>query len=224
VIAPERAAWRPMKYGKQRAADIADAVVEPLWEGIRTLAHLVDGTVTLLDDHGEDLTERFADVTAALVAATHAGSAVFDGYLTTQATESGEGTAIKVVEIPTAGQMIGQMFMGKSGEKALGSPATPKRREDASDVIAFVAVDLLEVDGTELLDIPLLERRRVLESVLTEGELIRHGIFVRPPASTWIVSWPSLGFSKMTYKAQNGRYRPGEVADDWAVTNIPRSR
>ncbi len=213
-----------MKFGKRRAADVADAVVEPLWEGIRILAHLVDGTVTLIDDHGEDLTDGFADVAAAIGAATDADSAVLDGYLTTQATESGEGTAIKVVETPTAGQMIGQMFMGKSGERALGGSTTPKRRRDASTDIAFVAVDLLEVDGTELLDYPLLERRRVLESILAEGELVRRGIFVRPPASTWIVSWPSLGFSKMTYKAQNSRYRPGEVADDWAVTGIPRSR
>jgi ATP-dependent DNA ligase len=213
-----------MRYGRRRAAEVADPLIEPLWEGIRVLAHRADGTVTLMDDAGEDLTERFADIAAAILVATTAETVVLDGYLTTQATESGEGTAIKVVETPTVAQMVGQMFMGKSGEKALGAAPTPKRREDASTVIAFVAVDLLEVDGIELLDIPLLERRRVLESVVTEGEIVRRGLFVRAPASTWIVSWPSLGFSRMTYKAQNGRYRPGEVADDWAVTDIPRRR
>lgn len=222
MIAPERAAWRPMQYGRGRAADVADPLIEPLWEGIRLLAHLDGGSITLIDDAGEDLTARFADVGAEVVAAAAADTAVFDGFFTTQATESGEGTAIAVVKAPTVGQMVGQMFMGRSGEKALGGSTTPKRSADASTVIAFVAVDLLEVDGTELLDVPLLERRRILESVLAEREIVRRGLFVRAPASTWIVSWPSLGFNRMTYKAQNGRYHPGEVAEDWVIADIPR--
>jgi bifunctional non-homologous end joining protein LigD len=224
VITPDRAAWRPMGFGHRRAADIRDPLIEPLWEGIRVLAHLAGGAVVLVDETGDDVTDRFDDVAAALQVGVAAESAVLDGYLSTQATESGEGAKVVFVETPTAGQMVGQMFMGKSGERALGGSDAPKRRAATSDVVAFVAVDLLEVDGTEMLDVPLLERRRILESVLAEGEQVRRGIFVRPPASSYLVSWPSLGFTRMTYKAQNGRYRPGAKADDWTIAQIPRRR
>jgi len=224
MITPERAAWRPMRFGHGRAADIRDPLIEPLWDGIRVLAHVEGGAVTLVDGSGADLTDRFPDVVAALQDGVSAESAVLDGYLTTQATESGEGAKVVFVETPTPGQMVGQMFMGKSGERALGGSDAPKRRESSSDVVAFVAIDLLEVDGTEMLDVPLLERRRILESVLVEGEQVRRGIFVRPPASSYLISWPSLGFTEMTYKAQNGRYRPGATADDWTIARIPRRR
>ncbi|MCU0506712.1 MAG: hypothetical protein MUE82_13295 [Chloroflexi bacterium] len=222
MITPERAGWRPMQYGHRRAADIADPIVEPLWEGIRVLAHAVDGTVRLIDEDGRDVTDRFADVAAALGPSIAAGSAVVEGILTTQATESGEGAKIVAVQTPTAGQMIGQMFMGKSGERALGGSGATRGRPATSDVVAVVAVDLLEVDGTEMLDVPLLERRRILESVVVEGELVRRGIFVRPPISSYLISWPALGFTHMAYKAQNGTYRPGATADDWTIAQIPR--
>ncbi len=222
MITPERAAWRPMQYGHRRAADIADPIVEPLWDGIRVLAHVGEGTVALVDEGGRDVTDRFAEVAAAMVPAIAADSAVLEGVLTTQATESGEGAKIVMVQAPTAGQMVGQMFMGKSGERALGGSGSSRSRARTSDVVAVVTVDLLEVDGTELLDIPLLERRRILESVVMEGDLVRRGIFVRPPISSYLISWPALGFTHMTYKAQNGTYRPGATADDWTIAQIPR--
>ncbi len=213
-----------MGFGHRRVADVADPIIEPMWEGVRVLAHIGGGAVRFIDEGGRDVTERFPEVAAAVASSAHADSAVVDGYLTTQPTQPGEGTAIVIAEAPTVGQVVGQMFMGKSGERALGGSDAPKRRPRVSDAIAFVAVDLLEADGDDMLDVPLLERRRLLESVLAEGELVRCGLFVRPPLDSWLISWPSLGFTHVAYKAQNGRYRPGVTADDWAIATIPRRR
>ena len=88
--------------------------------------------------------------------------------------------------------------------------------------MAFVAIDMLWLDGEPLFDVPLLERKRLLESVLAETDLIRVGQYVRPPIDTWIGSWRALGFSGMTFKAANGRYRPGTTAKDWATASMPR--
>ena len=85
-----------------------------------------------------------------------------------------------------------------------------------------MAVDLLWLDGQPLFDVPLLERKRLLESALDESDLIRRGQFVRPPIDTWIGSWRALGFSAITFKAANGRYRPGSTADDWTISSMPR--
>ena len=68
-----------------------------------------------------------------------------------------------------------------------------------------MAIDLLWLDGESLLDVPLLERKRLLESVLDESELVRRGAFVRPPIETWIGSWRALGFVRHLLQ---GRQRP----------------
>ena len=90
------------------------------------------------------------------------------------------------------------------------------------DAVAIVLVDLLWLDGTPLLDIPLLERRRQLESVIGESDLVRRGIYVRPPIDSWVGSWRSFGFPGISFKSANGRYAPGALAADWASVPMPR--
>jgi ATP-dependent DNA ligase len=87
---------------------------------------------------------------------------------------------------------------------------------------AFVAVDLLELDGESLLDVPLLERRRLLESVITEGDDVRLSPVVKHPIGGWLDSWRGIGFTHVVAKHQNSRYAPGEQNEDWL--KIPISR
>jgi ATP-dependent DNA ligase len=86
----------------------------------------------------------------------------------------------------------------------------------------FVAVDLLELDGESLLDVPLLERKRLLDSILRESENVRLTPIVRAPAAPWYSQWRGVGFTEMAFKAANSRYTPGVVSRDWAITRIPR--
>jgi hypothetical protein len=216
MSAIDHTAWRPMWFGRRRSGDIPQPLIEPLWEGIRVLVHVEPGGIArIVDGVGTDLTSRNAEVAAALAPAVDAETAILDGYLTSQATRSGEGAAIVVVEAPTASQMVGQMFLGKSGERAItGAADAPELPHDRGDLVAFVAVDLLEVD--------LLERKRLLDGVLTASDLVRVGLYVRPPVGPWLVSWRSIGFKRIALKAQNGRYVPGAEAEDWATADIPR--
>ena len=71
---------------------------------------------------------------------------------------------------------------------------------------AFVATDLLWLDGQPLDDVPLLERKRQLEAVLDESYLARVSTFVRPSAVMTLVSWGTLGFRELSYRASNSRY------------------
>ena len=74
-----------------------------------------------------------------------------------------------------------------------------------------MAIDVLRLDGDSLLDVPLLERKRLLDSVVTPSDLVRVGAYVRPPLQTWIATWRRLGFVGLSYRAANSRYHPGEV-------------
>jgi ATP-dependent DNA ligase len=86
--------------------------------------------------------------------------------------------------------------------------------------VAFVAIDLLWLDGQSLLDVPLLERKRQLDSVLQESQLVRRGTYVRPSARGSLVAWKALGFGALAYKAANSRYLPGQRNDAWVTVPI----
>jgi ATP-dependent DNA ligase len=87
--------------------------------------------------------------------------------------------------------------------------------------LTFVAVDLLSIDDQPMLDIPLLERKRILETAFVEAELVRRSAFVRPPVGPWLISWRAFGFTEIAYKDANSRYTLGMPNPGWAVATIP---
>lgn len=84
---------------------------------------------------------------------------------------------------------------------------------------AFVAFDLVELDGQSLAGVPCQERRRLLASVLTEGPRVRISPFVRQPVGEWLHVWRANGFTHYVAKHMNSRYHPGERTDDWLIVS-----
>jgi ATP-dependent DNA ligase len=199
--------------------------VEPLWTGERVLVHVDRRSgdaprVRMIDRYGIDLAPVDADVAEAVGAATLAEDAVLDGVLTSEATRDGVGTAI----VPQAHRPLASMLVGSAG----GDPGvTVSRPADGpgDGPEAFVAVDLLRLDGQTLLEVPLLERRRLLESVLTQGPLVRVSILCRPPIDPWVATWQASGLRGGMLKAANGRYVPGDRTPEWReVTKLASRR
>lgn len=221
------AAWRPQQLGKGRAAAIDDPIIEPLWLGLRVLALVDGGRVTIRDPDGDPVDE-FEDVSAELAEASRADRLLFDGYLTPQPTQALTAVARReTVEVSASLPTISQMWFGSLGKrrsrKVLPSVETVEREAPSPDMdVAIVLVDLLWLDDEPLLTVPLLERKRILESVVGESRLVRRGIFVRPPIDTWVGSWRSFGFSRLVYKAANSRYTPGATNPQWAIADLPR--
>jgi hypothetical protein len=218
--------WRPQEYGAKRAADIPDPLVEPLWNGLRVLAFITGGVASFIDVYGEDLPGH-EDVGRQLVAASHAGTLLVEGVLTPEPLRQAEEIATRErVGPPGPGKTLTTMVVGDRGDRKdrLADRAEEARRrsENPTDPVAFVAVDLLWLDDQSICDVPLLERRRILESVLGESELVRVGVFIKPPIDSWLGAWRSFGFNKVTFKAANSRYLPGESNPDWGVADIPR--
>jgi ATP-dependent DNA ligase len=216
----DRASWRPQAFGHKRARAIADPIVEPGWSGVRVLAHAgrnPDGSTyaTLSDEQGIDCTAEFADLAEAIAAANLGDEIVVDGWLTVQPTQPGEGVSLPLLETPGQGQLLAQMFGGGRARQA-----KPSRLLDPARPVAFVAVDLLLVDGSSLIEVPLLERKRLLDSALQVGELIRITPYVRPPIGSLADTWRAVGFREMVYKPANGRYLPAGEPSDWAIALI----
>lgn len=208
--------WRPQRAGRVFRA-VRDAVIEPGWGGVRVLAHF-DGTGTrLIDEDGVDCTVEFAEVAQAIAAAALAVGFILDGYLTAEATQFAVGVLPAEVRAQSGGKMMAQWIVGDR----IARSAEPERHLDPDRPVAFVAVDLLQIDGTGLLDVPLLERKRLLEGSLAPAELVRVTPFIRPPIGSFLTTWRGMGFTALAYKGANSRYAPGARNDDWSIKPMP---
>ena len=97
-----------------------------------------------------------------------------------------------------------------------------RRRRSADDSRGPRRVDLLWLDGTPLLDVPLLERRRLLESVVTETDLVRRGAFVRPPIDTLGRIVAVAGVRGPHVQGGQQPLPAGRRGPDWASIAMPR--
>ena len=216
---------RPQGFGG-KASRVRDPLVEPLWVGIRALAAIDGPTATLTDERGEaiDGLERIA---IALGAANLTSGLIIDGFVTKQAIHDAGGIYAGTTDMPSVGRLIGQSMVGVRRNRAEEAAKAIEEARAAkifgpNDQVSYVAIDLLWLDGESILDAPLLERRRLLESVLGESDVIRRGLYVRPPIETWAGSWRAQGFTGLTFKAANSRYLPGTSSRDWATSPMPR--
>jgi hypothetical protein len=218
---------RLQTFGAGRSDRITEPVVEPLWSGLRVIAAAQDGTGVLLHD-GDEVTghEDLAGALAAAVEPTASG-AILDAYVTKQI--SGEDTGIRtgIMPMPSVSRLLVRSLVGgriQQRAQQLEDDRAERagQRFEEDEPVNLVAVDLLWLDGEWLLDVPLLERKRLLSAILPGDPIVRASMYVRPPIETWIGSWRAQGFRGLAYKAANSRYRPGEVAPDWITVPLPR--
>ena len=216
AISDDPLEWRP-QFARQssRPAIVPNPILEPDWDGVHVLLHFelagpdpAEPRVRLIDSVGNDATDMEPDITAALARSVMALDAVIDGLITDQATRSGIGASI--ITQPKVGRM-GMIVRGEVGLEIDASPV------ELSDHSAFVAIDLLRLDGQVLLDLPLLERKRLLDGVIEQSDLVRVTPYTRPPLGPWLNSWKSAGFKGVIMKASNSRYRPSSLTDDWTL-------
>jgi bifunctional non-homologous end joining protein LigD len=186
---------------------------EPLWPGLRMLARAGGGRIRLTDEHGDPIADDgdTADATEILAGAILADEALVDGVWTAQPFV-GDGSPARAWAETLAAE-------GLAAD--VPDPLETERRR------AFVAVDLVELEGMPLHDVPFQERRRLLESVIDEGIRVRLSQVVKQPLSGWMIGWRANGFTHYVAKHMNSRYRPGERTEDWLKLSLrveaPRS-
>jgi bifunctional non-homologous end joining protein LigD len=127
--------------------DSPDHLFEPAWGGLRALAFIGPserpggGDVRLVDTDGRDVGARLIEL-AGLAVRIDARSAVLDGEL---------------VVVDAAGRTdpdeLEARIAGRSGR-----------------AVAYLAFDLLHLDGRSLLSLPLFRRRQMLRRVLRPGD------------------------------------------------------
>lgn len=227
VIAAE---WRPQFPGRRDAKDIIDPIVEPDWGGVRAVAAIDRGRAELYR-YGDRI-DVPPSLEEALGYAFEAVDGVIEGHLTKRAFDDGIGAfpaqdsgARPIFSMPRALKrgsnkdpfVVGRRHAAEEESRAAQVLDALASGEDH----AFVAIDLLWLDGQPLFDVPLLERKRQLDTVLAQSRLVRVTTFTRPGGSRTPATWGTLGFENVFWRAANSRYTPGEENNDWAVVPAP---
>jgi len=229
VIAAE---WRPQFPGRRDAKQLADPIIEPDWAGLRAVAAIQNGKAEIYR-YGDRIDVPRA-LEESLGYAFEAVDGIIEGHLTKQAFDNGVGAypAVDPVARPifsrprfmrrgnTDPYLIGRRHQADEEARALEIVEALADGEDH----AFVAVDLLWVDGQNLSDIPLQERKRQLDTVLAQSRLVRVTPWTHPRGSRVSGTWGTLGFEHVCWRAANSRYTPGAENPDWVVVPAPKSQ
>ena len=179
---------------RPQQASPSDAVVlsvewlfEPAWRGDRLLARMRDGRVTLTDEEGNRVGPELSEAVEVLEAALLTEDALVDGIW----------TSMPFVGAGSAARHLAEAIEeeGLTGEVPDPIENEPRR--------AFVAIDLLELDGQLLHDIPYQERRRLLSAVVDEDIRVRVTPAVRVPLPNWLTAWRASGFRHSVAKHMN---------------------
>lgn len=214
--------WIPMRpYRGRRTFDIVDPIVEPLWSGARVLAHVLSTPdrepaveVALIELLGADLAPELPELADSLGRAVMVRNAIVDGVVTRQVGLDGIGAAA-IPEVRASS--TGLLMRNNADLDVVARARADATVEERDPLDGFVAFDLLRIDGTSLLDVPLLERKRLLESIVEQSELVRVSAHVRPPIDTWIGTWKAMGLRGGILKAANSRYQPGVDTVEWRL-------
>ena len=147
-LLPDLPDLRPMEpRALPEPFDSDEHLFEPWWGGVRAFAYIGpamaagDGEVRIVDAEGEDLSAALPEL-AGMAVRVAARSAILDGELVVV---DGTGRADAAE--------LGRRLAGEAGQPA-----------------AFLAFDVLHLDGRSLLSQPLVKRREILRRILRPGD------------------------------------------------------
>ncbi|MHA7218762.1 ATP-dependent DNA ligase [Arthrobacter sp. MDT1-48-3] len=191
---------RPMlaTLGSEQAIpDPDDWAYEMKWDGVRCIALVKDGAVTLASRNGIDTTATYPEL-GDLGEYLSADSAVLDGEI----------VALNAKGRPDFGLLQTRMKLTHRAEIDDARRKTPVR---------FMLFDLLELEGNDLTGLDYCQRRELLEKAVEEAE---DGHVQVPPAldatlAEAVEASRQLGLEGIMAKRLTSDYQPGTRSASW---------
>ncbi len=189
---------RPMR--PKPAAEPFDSqahVFEPWWGGLRALAYVGpsdaagDGDVRVIDDAGRDVGSRLPEL-AGMAVRLSARSAVLDGEL---------------VAVDEAG-------LADNAELERRIAGEPGR------AVAFLAFDLLHLDGRSLLAVPLHRRREALKRILHPGDEVVAVPAIAAEGRALHAAAAIQGIAGILARQRTSPYLPGVTSRLWRYVPV----
>lgn len=190
---------------KQAAERWGEAAwVEMKWDGIRAVGAWDGHRLRLFARSGNEVTHRYPELTA-VDAGLGQEPAVVDGEL----------VALEPDGRPSFPLLQTRMNLERAGDIAREARRTPVR---------YYLFDVLSHDGDDLADLPLRERRDVLEAIAEESV---DAIGVPPDfddVDAALDTSSQLRLEGIVVKDPSSRYRRGERSESWLKVKITRTQ
>jgi bifunctional non-homologous end joining protein LigD len=198
------------------AFDDPDWLYEIKWDGYRVEAVVQPKGVRIWTRNHLDAATYFPDL---------AGPA--DWIAAREAVVDGE-----VVALDPEGRPDFSLLQDRTGlrglEAATGrrSPDGPRltAKERTAIPLAYMVFDLLYLDGSSLLDVPLEERKRLLHRVMRPHPLVRYAAHVVGEGEAFIRAAADRGLEGVVAKRRASRYEPGTRSRDWLKIKLRREQ
>jgi bifunctional non-homologous end joining protein LigD len=215
--APDLSAARPAQmpdFIPPMSATLTDSafdndgwLFEIKWDGYRVEAVVRDGKARIWTRRRIDAATYFPDL-AGRADWIEADEAIVDG---------------EVVALDPEGRPDFSLLQDRTGLRGLEqatrrrSPDAPRltSEERAAIPLAYMAFDLLHLDGRSLLDVPLEDRKRVLRRILRPHHMVRYASHVVGDGTTFKEIAADRGLEGVMAKRRDSPYLPGRRTRDW---------
>lgn len=176
-----------------------DWLFEIKWDGMRLIVSVDDGRVRLTSANGRDVTVSYPEL-AELGTALGISDATLDG----------EVVVFDEAGRPDFGRLQHRMHVTNPRQAAERSASTP---------VVLCLFDLLRLDSRDLVDLPLSDRRRLLESLVEPGP---H--WQVPPTfgdgEELFTAAVERGLEGIVAKRPGSTYRPGARSPEWIKVKV----
>ena len=165
----------------------ADWLYEIKWDGVRALAFIDGDSVRITGRKGTSIGAQYPEVTAALGQAVKASSAILDGEI----------AALDEKGRPSFERIQPRIMNTDAGAVAQMMKSRP---------VMFFAFDLLYLDGYDLRDTPLAERKRMLSLILQPHNSIRYSQSFDAGGRDLYAAAKAQGLEGILAKRRSSRY------------------
>ncbi len=175
-----------------------DCIYEPKLDGTRAILYK-DSTVKLINRRFRDITSRYPELEFSM--AIKAKSCVLDGELVVFDEKGNPSFRLL--------QSREQAAPRDYGPRSLARPAT------------YVVFDVIEVDGRNITELPLLERKSRLDKIVEDTPTIRKILYTRDGLRLWDLVY-NRGTEGVMAKIADSAYDEGKRSPNWLKikTNI----
>jgi bifunctional non-homologous end joining protein LigD len=189
---------------------------EVKWDGYRVEAVVHPTGVRLWTRNRIDAATYFPDLAGAP-----------DWIVAREAVVDGE-----VVALDPEGRPDFSLLQDRTGLRGLEA-ATGRRSPDGLRLtaderkaipLAYMVFDLLHLDGSSLLDVPLEERKRLLRRVIRPHPLVRYAAHVVGEGEAFMRAAADRGLEGIVAKRRASRYEPGKRSPDWLKIKLRREQ
>jgi len=168
-----------------------DWIFEVKWDGIRAISYIND-EISVKSRNNKDLRYYFPELEELK-------------NLTRQAVLDGEIVVMK------EGRADFQALLERSGSTSVRDIEYVVRKSPAT----YVVFDILEKNGSPLIDLPLMERKRILKESLKEGKNVVLSIFAEEEGKSYFEAALKKGVEGIMAKKKDSPYEPGLRSGKW---------